>query len=955
MKKLFLSLAVLCGAAVAQAQVISGYEFKATAGTYTEITDGTVMTTEGLDGLDENEDSRFRYKAWYPDAIASESTTLPGFPIGFDFEFNDKMMNQFAISTSGFIALGKDEVTINHFDRQGFILSDDYYEIDDEVNVIGIACKDEQILIESTEVSYKLEGEAPNRVLVVQFKDLPVAFDWSGNYLGAYSAQIKLYETTNRVEIVLGTMWAPESYADGTRDVRIGMRGTGNDRLLLERPDWDNEYTLDQYVALRGGTGSVSVGPQKWMEGLTYSFDIPAPCATPEPGLFLIDDLVAESYKFSMEWALGEGVDHTLILLADSWELTQEPEAGKIYAVDSELGNAKVLAYTTDTVYEPGEWELQLEANTQYYLHIYTASTYCTGGPLYDVGTLIPLRTMPQGPASLNVTSTTLNSLTFDVESNGEQDVLVILSDSLFLNPPYAAERIFGTPDGELAVGDIVDGIGRVVYVGPSAQNVLVEGLEAGKSYYLRAHSLEVIGESYNYSSEVVDAADVTVAALPWSMNLSAVDNGIIPDGWSSTENGWVTYSRASALGGDESTQLRMTVTPNTETGVVGELEMPQLYIDKRDALLSFDCAFIEQGGMSFRPTYTAYTEWAANDKFLVQVSANGGEYETVLNYTAQSHKKPVQKEDQTYEYFMAINVDLSDYMGDVVRVRIHWECFHSTKTLCIFEDFKADGREIPAVPEVELGDVTWNSAALTWRGGQESYEVAYAVEGEEFTTVTVDTKSVVLTELTHLTRYVVKVRGIVAENDYTDWSTEVKFTTADLPACPLPTGLTHEETADYGDKLTWELNEEHLSWDLRYRESSVQSWTEVEGLNTNEYSLYNLVPGASYLWRVRAHCDMNRVSNYASQQTFTANQYTAISAATANSFNVVALKGAINVYNNGAVIESITLVDMNGRVLNNVEINSDDNVYIPVNVNGVVIVRVNTADNQFVYKVSVK
>ena len=182
-----------------------------------------------------------------------------------------------------------------------------------------------------------------------------------------------------------------------------------------------------------------------------------------------------------------------------------------------------------------------------------------------------------------------------------------------------------------------------------------------------------------------------------------------------------------------------------------------------------------------------------------------------------------------------------------------------------------------------------------------------------------------------------------------------MKFTTADLPDCPLPTGLTHEETADYGDKLTWELNEEHLSWDLRYRESSVQSWTEVEGLNTNEYSLYNLVPGASYLWRVRAHCDMNRVSNYASQQTFTANQYTAISAATANSFNVVALKGAINVYNNGAVIESITLVDMNGRVLNNIEINSDDNVYIPVNVNGVVIVRVNTADNQFVYKVSVK
>lgn len=87
MKKLFLLSTVLCVVLTAQAQVISSYTMQATQGTYTEITDGVAMDTTGI-ALDD-----MQYKVWHADGLATETTTMTGFPIGFDFEFNDILCN----------------------------------------------------------------------------------------------------------------------------------------------------------------------------------------------------------------------------------------------------------------------------------------------------------------------------------------------------------------------------------------------------------------------------------------------------------------------------------------------------------------------------------------------------------------------------------------------------------------------------------------------------------------------------------------------------------------------------------------------------------------------------------------------------------------------------------------------------------------------------------------------
>lgn len=936
MKKLFLSLAVLCGAVVAQAQVISGYDFTASFGTYTEITDGIVMDTVGITGLDEYEDGKLRYKGWFPDSIANDETvTLPGFPIGFDFEFNDKMMNQFAISSTGYIALGRDEVTLQA-GEEGWIMTRDY---EDEINAIGAAHKEAQTWLETTEVSYKLEGEAPNRVLVVQFKDLPYGLDWSGESLGGLNSQIRLYETTNRIEIIFGALNVPEGKEETSKDLRTGLRGTGEDRLIIGRPDWDNEYTFDQYIAEPGGTGTMGVSATNLTSGLTYTFDIPAECTTPVEAVSGVE-LNSTTLEIFGQFTATTDADKYLILLTEG-EATEAPVDGTLYSVLDSIGNSVVMTFDAeDTITMP--YQIKLKASTEYTVTIVPTNSLCSGGPLYGTAVTGKVNSKPGVATSVTVTGTELNSLTFDVVANETNNVMVLLSDSIRTNRPYANVREFGNPQGELAVGDLVDGLSRVVYMGGSAEGVVVEDLEPGTAYFLRAISYDA---DYNYATEVVEDRCATVSTLPWKPDLTNEDLNDLPAGWKAGGQEKAMVNSGESGYGVDAMKVLINISQNPETGALNTLSFGRFLISERDAAFSFTYNQHIWQRFGGNKIY----EWEANDTLAVQIRRDGGDWENIHTLTAENRTVPEVVTD-----FISVEADLTDYVNETIEIRLYWNCFASQGVRFRAEQFKAEGRPIPVIPVVTVSDITWNSANVTWRSEQETYEFAYAVAGEEFATRIVSEKAVALTDLTHLTDYQVKVRGIVAEGDTTEWSEVVEFTTADLPECPIPTDLTHVATEDYGDKLTWSLDEEHISWDLRYRQGT-DDWTDVEGLETNEYSLYNLVPGATYLWRVRAHCDMDRVSGYASQETFTANQYTAISAATAESFNVVALNGAINVYNNGALIQSVTLVDVNGRVINHVELNTIDNILIPVNVNGVVLVRVNTVDNQFVYKVSVK
>ena len=99
----------------------------------------------------------------------------------------------------------------------------------------------------------------------------------------------------------------------------------------------------------------------------------------------------------------------------------------------------------------------------------------------------------------------------------------------------------------------------------------------------------------------------------------------------------------------------------------------------------------------------------------------------------------------------------------------------------------------------------------------------------------------------------------------------------------------------------------------------------------------------------------MDRVSKYASQETFNANGKSVVSAATADRFRVAANNGGVTVYNSGVYVESVALLDMQDRVLGYYEVNGSENITVPTNMTGVALVVIKTLDNQFAYKVNVR
>ena len=346
----------------------------------------------------------------------------------------------------------------------------------------------------------------------------------------------------------------------------------------------------------------------------------------------------------------------------------------------------------------------------------------------------------------------------------------------------------------------------------------------------------------------------------------------------------------------------------------------------------------------------TPYNEWAETDTFALQVSKDGINFDTLKEYTAQNNLQL-----DSLQAFALVEGDLSSYINDTVQIRIYWKNYNAAGARLIIERFSVDGREIPAIPAVTIGEVTYNSALVTWRGEQENYEMASCKEGDEWTYKTVNGFEAELVDLEAETTYQVKVRGIVAEGDTTEWSETATFTTEPLPECPIPSDLTSEIVENEYIKVSWTGNEEHLAWDVRYRPGSATTWEVIEGLAEETYTFTDLEPEIAYLWTVRASCTMDRISSWAAQERFTSGR-TAVSLANASSLKVSAFEGYVNIFNSGVYVKEIALYDLQGRSITKMEINSSDNIIIPLRgIKGFVFVKVNTIDHEFVYKVPVR
>ncbi|MCS6916854.1 MAG: GEVED domain-containing protein [Chitinophagales bacterium] len=216
-----------------QAQV-ANYTFTSFNGTFTSIVgqSGTVQVTDFAD-----------------------DQAYGTFPIGFTFAFNNNDYTTFGISANGFISMGVVPVSVTSPINLG-----------STNNVISAMSADLYGLSSSgAKISYQTSGTAPNRVLTVEFTNW--GFFSSG--LNEFSFQIRLLETSNKVQIVYGNCPGTTS-----KTVQVGLRGNSTS-------DFNNRTTTTNWSATTAGTVNTANctfnATVKPSTGLTFEWTPPPP------------------------------------------------------------------------------------------------------------------------------------------------------------------------------------------------------------------------------------------------------------------------------------------------------------------------------------------------------------------------------------------------------------------------------------------------------------------------------------------------------------------------------------------------------------------------------------------------------------------------------------------------------------------------------------------------------
>ena len=191
-----LVLLIIGGAFNANAQVSSYLFSESTGNTYTDITGGTQL----LSGA-----------AW------STMASFQNYTLPFTFYYNNIGYTSVSISDNGYIVLG----TVGTL---GITAATPISGA--TTNESAIACFAYNLAGGSaaSEVRYEVLGSSPNRVFVVQYKD--VVRRTLANQNGLMNMQIRLYETTGVIETLYGAGFT-STYATSLNG-QVGLRGTTN-------------------------------------------------------------------------------------------------------------------------------------------------------------------------------------------------------------------------------------------------------------------------------------------------------------------------------------------------------------------------------------------------------------------------------------------------------------------------------------------------------------------------------------------------------------------------------------------------------------------------------------------------------------------------------------------------------------------------------------------------------
>jgi len=364
MKK-FVSLLFILSTTIAfvfaQTTPVSKYSYSQYDGIYTEISGGTIH------GNEYNDDNSFN-----------------AINLGFAFNYNGEDYSQLSIQSNGYIAMGSSVSTyLNPISNTS-----------GSNNVICPLGSNLQAQ-SGAELMSKMEGTSPNRVFIVQWKNYKYK-NTSSPFNHSLSFQLKLYETSNRIEFVYGNF----SFSENDNfSGQIGLRGNSTSDFNNR----DNVFSNGLYYSwdmTKGGfskTQYCRVTPgKKPNEGFTmvyeepYSSDVGIVDVT-NPGR-IMSYASNQNIKVSLEnfgttalnsvnikWKVNNGTENSY-----SWTgtLTQGAVAENINIGTYDFSNDN--HFTIEVWTEDPNNISDQNPNNDYFKSYHAINQYCSANLVYD-------------------------------------------------------------------------------------------------------------------------------------------------------------------------------------------------------------------------------------------------------------------------------------------------------------------------------------------------------------------------------------------------------------------------------------------------------------------------------------------------------------------------------------------------------------------------------------------
>jgi len=769
------------------AQPMMVYDVEASCGSYEEITGGTIIGS-AIQGNTLNgvvfDGSNYANK---------KKVTSAGFPIGFDFKFNNKMMNQFSVAANGYLVLGNGDITVNPsvpFQALGSSTN---------VNVVGATSIGEIYGIPTTELSYKVIGEEPNRTLVVQYKDLGLTDRLAEDPVDTAQLQFRLHETTGKIDIVF-KHWQTGQESNSYMLLKIGIKGSlNNDRQIITS-------STDSYTDISTSTnGDNSI---KWIntcypqDGQTYTFTPPADCGSPT-GQPTNLKIFSSSTQINGIFDKYTDADHYLTLISKSESLKDLPVNDQFYSVKDSIGDAQVVSYDTTATFKTAE---NLTGGTKYYIHVFGVNSLCMFGPKYNTKDPLTsgLATMPVSPNSLNVIDVDTASIKINVKGNPEGNKVLIAETT---EPTwsddggyYDGTGVFGQPAGTYNIGDSIPGGGHIIYNGAENDDIPVNNLKDNTLYYIQAWSYDNEG---NYSTTCAPASLLTSGKVPYIPDFSKMLSYSAPTGWNVT-GGLFRLERDLHLSCAISRK-------NSSSGLINSIESPWIYLSEGLNRVLMDINMTQYVNRTTSP----YNSWEDDDSLYIQVSNDGKTYYNIKSIGAGNAPKFATKDT-----YVTLYAPFNMFSGKKVKIRLYWHCY-AAATLNV-ENIKVEHKnecDYPIYLEAPDSTIIGDHAQIIWKsqGEEDTWEIRYKKSSESTWCEPITTNKMVYTlgNLPTQSDMDVQVRSRCSETSCSEWSKTLTFHTGygvpfmeKFDESALPIGWLFK-TGAVSDSTTFETGED--------------------------------------------------------------------------------------------------------------------------------------------------